>query len=93
MRFWQLGIEMRPFFVKSSLYGYPIYAGLGASFGYWLQGIEDRQVRVLAESRNRLLEKRARRAEREGGSEEGNVGSLGQRNQEGLFASPQRASM
>lgn len=61
-----------------------MYAGVGASFGYWLKGVEDGQMRILAETRDRLLEKRRRRAEREGL----NVGTLAQRDQEGLFASP-----
>ena len=64
VRFWQLGIEMRPF--HHQLWAYGIYGGLGASFGFWLQGVEDKQMRFLRESRDRLLEKRRRRAEREG---------------------------
>ena len=55
---------MRPLHDKIWVYG--IYGGLGASFGYWLQGVEGRQTRYLHESRDRLLEKRARRADREG---------------------------
>lgn len=56
---------MRPF--HHQLWAYGIYGGLGASFGFWLQGVEDKQMRFLRDSRNRLLEKRRRRAEREGG--------------------------
>lgn len=41
-------------------------------------------MRILAETRDRLLEKRARRAEREGL----NLGTTAQKEQEGLFASP-----
>lgn len=59
-----MGIEMRPF--HHQLWAYGIYGGLGASFGYWLQGVEDKQMRYLRETRDRLLEKRRRRAEREG---------------------------
>jgi hypothetical protein len=59
-----MGIEMRPF--HSMWWAYGIYGGLGASFGYWLQGVEERQMRYLRETRDRLLEKRKRRAEREG---------------------------
>ena len=59
-----MGIEMRPF--HSMWWAYGIYGGLGASFGYWLQGVEARQMRYLRETRDRLLEKRQRRAEREG---------------------------
>ena len=55
---------MRPF--HHQLWAYGIYGGLGASFGYWLQGMEDNQMRYLRETRDRLVEKRRRRAEREG---------------------------
>ena len=85
VRFWQLGIEMRPFFQRENWLIYPIYGGLGASFGYWLQGVEDRQMRYLSETRQRLIEKRKRRAQREGAPE---VGTYQQREQEGLHASP-----
>ena len=66
-----MGIEMRPF--HHQLWAYGIYGGLGASFGYWLQGVEDKQLRYLHETRDRLLEKRRRRAEREGGLSPGAV--------------------
>ncbi|MCJ1354111.1 MAG: hypothetical protein MMC33_004098 [Icmadophila ericetorum] len=65
VRFWQLGIEMRPFFNKESLWAYPVFAGAGASFGYWMMGVEQRQLKILADRRDGLLEKRRRRAERE----------------------------
>ena len=65
VRFWQVGIEMRPFFNKSSLWVYPVYAAGGASFGYWLQGVDDRQTKVLNERKALLLEKRARKAQRD----------------------------
>ena len=45
--------------------GFPIFAGVGASFGYWLQGVDERQTAVLAERKAAILEKRARRAQRE----------------------------
>ncbi|KAF1943796.1 hypothetical protein EJ02DRAFT_399839 [Clathrospora elynae] len=64
-RLWQLGIEKRPLFNKESLWVYPVFAGMGASFGYWLTGVEQRQFRLLADRRDQLLEKRARRKERE----------------------------
>ncbi|KAG9250899.1 uncharacterized protein F5Z01DRAFT_677394 [Emericellopsis atlantica] len=63
VRFWQMGIEMRPFFQRSNLWVYPIYAAGGASFGYWLQGVDDKQTALLTERKNRLLEKRAKRAQ------------------------------
>ncbi len=47
------------------LAAFPIYAGVGASFGYWLQGVDERQTAVLAERKAAILEKRARRAQRE----------------------------
>ncbi|KAK3059107.1 hypothetical protein LTR09_000673 [Extremus antarcticus] len=86
VRFWQLGIEMRPFHQQWWAYG--IYGSLGAGFGYWLQGVEHNQMRYLRETRDRLLEKRRRRAEREGeGSLQAGTGF--QKNTEGLMASPQ----
>lgn len=60
---------MRPFFNKESLWAYPIFAAAGGSFGYWLTGVESRQMKILTERRNSLLEKRRRRTEREGASE------------------------
>ncbi|OCK78004.1 hypothetical protein K432DRAFT_427597 [Lepidopterella palustris CBS 459.81] len=66
VRLWQLGIEMRPLFNKESLWVYPVYASIGGSFGYWLTGVEQRQFKLLADRRDRLLEKRNRIAEREG---------------------------
>jgi hypothetical protein len=45
-------------------------------------------MRYLGETRQRLIEKRRRRAEREGGLEEG---SNAQKHGEGLFASPAAA--
>ena len=65
VRFLQLGIEMRPFFNRESLWVWPLFAGVGGSFGYWLTGVEGRQMSILAERRESLLEKRRRRAERE----------------------------
>jgi len=58
---------MRPFFNKESLWAWPLFAAAGGSFGYWLTGAESRQMKILAERRNNLLEKRRRRAEREEG--------------------------
>ncbi|KAF7195642.1 hypothetical protein HII31_02960 [Pseudocercospora fuligena] len=84
VRFWQLGIEMRPFFQRENWIIYPIYGTLGASFGYWLQGVENNQMRYLGDARQRLIEKRRRRQEREGGL---NEGSNWQKNQEGAVAS------
>jgi len=60
-----MGIEMRPFFNKESLWVYPIYMAGGAGFGYWLQGVEDRQNDQIAERKQSLLEKRARKALRD----------------------------
>jgi len=78
VRFWQLGIEMRPFFNKESLWAYPFFAAVGGSFGYWMTGVEQRQLLILTERRNALLEKRRRRAEREGNVErEGQVEGFG----------------
>ncbi|KAI9883489.1 MAG: hypothetical protein M1823_004735 [Watsoniomyces obsoletus] len=65
VRLWQLGLEMRPLFNRESLWAYPLFGGIGGSFGYWLLGVENRQMNILGERRNRLIEKRRRRAERE----------------------------
>ncbi|KAI9649138.1 hypothetical protein NHQ30_001705 [Ciborinia camelliae] len=70
VRAWQLGLEMRPFFNRQSLWVYPIFGGVGASFGYWMQGVENRQQAILGARRTAILEKRARRKEREGVAEE-----------------------
>ncbi|KAK8041229.1 hypothetical protein PG994_014236 [Apiospora phragmitis] len=65
VRFWSLGLEMRPFFNRGTLWTYPVFAGVGASFGYWLQGVNERQKAILDERKQIILEKRARRAQRE----------------------------
>ncbi|EQL01027.1 hypothetical protein G6O67_002948 [Ophiocordyceps sinensis] len=65
VRFWQVGIEMRPFFNKESLWAYPAYALGGASFGHWLQGVDDRQTAMLDQRKAYLLEKRAKKAEKD----------------------------
>ncbi|KAI1007967.1 hypothetical protein K3495_g256 [Podosphaera aphanis] len=64
VRFWQLGIEMRPFFQMHNLWAYPLFGGVGTSFGWWLEGVGVRQKALLAERKRLLLEKRARRDER-----------------------------
>ena len=64
-RIWQLGIEMRPFFTRaSSLAGYPIYAAVGASFGYWMDWVDERHETVLNNRLATLKEKRRRQDER-----------------------------
>ncbi|KAK6197826.1 Protein ssh4 [Pestalotiopsis sp. IQ-011] len=65
VRFWQLGLEMRPLFNRSSLWVWPIFAGAGGSFGYWLQGVDERQTKMLEDRKSVILEKRAKRAARE----------------------------
>jgi hypothetical protein len=59
---------MRPFFNRKSLWAYPVFGAVGASFGYWLQGVDERQTKMLRERKEAILEKRARRAEREAGA-------------------------
>ena len=61
---------MRPFFNKGSLWVYPLYAGAGGSFGWWMMGVEERQNSILNKRKESLLEKRRRRAEREGHGED-----------------------
>lgn len=60
-----MGIEMRPFFTRKTLWPYPIYTAAGAGFGYWLQGVDDSQTATLKERKAVLLEKRARKAARD----------------------------
>ena len=73
---------MRPF--HHQIWAYGIYGGIGASFGYWLQDVETKQNRYLRQTRDRLLEKRRRRAEREGAL---NTGTAFQKEHEGIMAS------
>ena len=68
---------MRPFFNKESLWAYPVFAAAGGSFGYWLTTVSSRQHAILAERRKNLLDKRRRRAEREGTSEETRIAADG----------------
>lgn len=65
VRFWQLGIEMRPFFNRGSLWVYPLFAAVGGSFGLWMESVGGKQMSILNERKASLLEKRKRRAERE----------------------------
>jgi len=74
---------MRPFFNKESLWVWPLFAGVGGSFGYWLTGVENRQMGILAERRESLLEKRKRRAERLAASQSGSE----KKEQGGILAS------
>jgi hypothetical protein len=55
---------MRPFFNRKALWAYPVFGGVGASFGYWMQSVDERQTKMLQERKEAILEKRARRAER-----------------------------
>ncbi|CCC13258.1 unnamed protein product [Sordaria macrospora k-hell] len=64
-RAWQLGIERRPILGKQTLWGYPVFAAIGASFGYWVQGVDERQQAMLQERKQAILDKRARRAARQ----------------------------
>lgn len=68
---------MRPFWKKESLWAYPVFAAAGGSFGYWLTGVDNRQRGLLEERRHNLLEKRRRRAEREGTSLEQRIDAAG----------------
>jgi hypothetical protein len=56
---------MVPIFERGRMWAYPVYAGVGASFGYWLENVGKRQDRLLKERRDILLEKRRRLAESE----------------------------
>lgn len=73
VRLWQLGIQMRPLLGKEALWAYPLFAGVGGSFGYWIQGVETRQLKTLAERREAILEKRRKRDERENTGEQAGI--------------------
>jgi len=72
-----MGIEMRTFFQRGSLWVYPLFASIGGSFGYWLKGVEDRQLRMLAQRKELVIEKRRRRAEREAQAGDGGAEAMG----------------
>jgi hypothetical protein len=55
---------MRPFFNRGSLWAYPLFGGVGASFGYWMQGVDERQTQPLRDRTPPILPSRARRAAR-----------------------------
>ena len=71
MRAWQLGIEMRPLFSHRTWTGYPIFMAVSMTFGYYIEGVEDRQFEMMEERKQKLLAKRARQAEREARGEGG----------------------
>lgn len=56
---------MRPFFQRGALWVYPFFASIGGGFGYWLQGVERSQMKMLQQRKDLVVEKRRRRAERE----------------------------
>jgi hypothetical protein len=85
VRLWQLGIQMRPLFSRESLWVYPLFASIGGSFGYWLDGVESRQLKMLESRKAILLEKRKRRAERE--AREPGILGLSKTEQGGVLAS------
>lgn len=62
---WSLFIEMRPMFHPDSLVSYPLFMAAGASFGYWMENIHQRQTQQLQERRASLLLKRQMKAARE----------------------------
>jgi len=61
---------MRPILQKQGAWAYPLYGTVGASFGYWLQGVDDRQTAVLAQRKLAIMEKRAKRAAAAQGQEQ-----------------------
>ena len=75
VRWWQMSLEHRRslFFSKQNLWAWPVFGGTGASFGYWLTGVGDRQKAILLERKNNLLDKRRRRAEREATTAEAEI--------------------
>jgi len=68
---------MRPFFQRGALWVYPLFASIGGSFGYWLKGVEDRQMKMLQQRKELVIDKRRRRAEREAKAVEGGSETVG----------------
>jgi len=64
VRWVQLGIQWRPYTAAHDLWGYPGYGAVAAGIGYFLIGMEERQMAILNDRKNLLLEKRKRAAER-----------------------------
>lgn len=56
---------MLPFFHRKGLWGYPAFGAVGGAFGYWMTQVERKQVAILSERKKILLEKRARRDQRD----------------------------
>jgi hypothetical protein len=57
---------MRPLIsTHSRMWLYPLYATIGGGVGYWLEGVQWRQDKVMAQKKELLLEKRRRRLERD----------------------------
>lgn len=65
-RMWQLGLQQINPLTPKLFWAYPVFGACGASFGYWLEGVDKKQVEILQERKQIILEKRARRAMREG---------------------------
>jgi hypothetical protein len=61
---------MRPIFNKGSLWAYPLFGASGAAFGYWMDNVEESQIKILSQRKQSILEKRQRRAERESQEQE-----------------------
>lgn len=67
---------MRPLFRPlKALWAYPFFATVGGSFGYWLTDVHSRQLAIMNERKQNLLDKRRRRAEREGTRVDAAVGA------------------
>ena len=62
VRWWQLGIEQRPFFARNTALGYPVFMAITGTFGYWLGGIQERRIKDLEARKEVLLAKRGRAA-------------------------------
>jgi len=64
---------MRPFLARETAWGYPAFAAVSGSFGYWLTQVDKRQTEILARRRESLLEKRRRAREREEAARVGGI--------------------
>ena len=59
-----------PFALKSVIHelawpGTAIFIGVGAGFGYWMDGVEERQREIVQRLRNKLIANRELRAQRQ----------------------------
>ncbi|KAI9894124.1 MAG: hypothetical protein M1814_004895 [Vezdaea aestivalis] len=80
VRLWANGLQMRSFWSREMMIAYPCFTAIGAAFGYWMQGVDERQMKLLMDRKELLLAKRQRRTDRESKeTAETRVGEIGSR--------------